>query len=438
MNSIAMPCRSCRSSSRLTTWAWIETSSAEIGSSQTSRSGPVASARAITARWRWPPESSCGICRAEFGRRARPHRISASTRACALGPHHRPVHAERLGDLLRRWRGGGRARRAGPGRRAACARAGGARPDPPSSGMGAPSKRTSPASGGFHAERQPPRGRFAATGFADQAERPAAFEAERDAGHRAHRRRPRGTAAAAGIAALHVFELEQAHAGTRSGSGSGADAGDAAAPARAERSGGTPATQAAIASGQRGAKAQPGGRRRGSGTPPGIAAQAFARARRPAAARPAARAYRDGAARRTGVRRRRGLHDAPGIHHRDAVAHLADHAEIMADQHERHAEFAAHTVEQLEDLRLDRHVERRGGLVRDQQLGLPGERHGDHHALVLAAGELVRIGVEPPRAHRGCRPARRAAPLPRAPRRRRGRDAGAAPPSPARRRAAPG
>ena len=28
-------------------------------------------------------------------------------------------------------------------------------------------------------------------------------------------------------------------------------------------------------------------------------------------------------------------------------------------------------------------------------VGLVGERHGDHHPLPLAAGELVRIGVEP-------------------------------------------
>ena len=35
------------------------------------------------------------------------------------------------------------------------------------------------------------------------------------------------------------------------------------------------------------------------------------------------------------------------------------------------------------------------GLVRDQQLRLVRERHRDHHALALAAGELVRIRVEP-------------------------------------------
>ncbi len=60
MKSMASRRRSCSSASRFITCAWMETSSALIGSSQTSRSGSVASARAITARWRWPPESSCG------------------------------------------------------------------------------------------------------------------------------------------------------------------------------------------------------------------------------------------------------------------------------------------------------------------------------------------------------------------------------------------
>ncbi len=52
-------------------------------------------------------------------------------------------------------------------------------------------------------------------------------------------------------------------------------------------------------------------------------------------------------------------------------------------------------VQQLEDLALDRHVERGRRLVGDQQLGLAGQRHRDHHPLLLAAGELVRIGAEP-------------------------------------------
>ena len=39
-----------------------------------------------------------------------------------------------------------------------------------------------------------------------------------------------------------------------------------------------------------------------------------------------------------------------------------------------------------------------------KQVGLVGQRHRDHHALALAAGQLVRIAREPRLRLRGCRP----------------------------------
>ena len=50
--------------------------------------------------------------------------------------------------------------------------------------------------------------------------------------------------------------------------------------------------------------------------------------------------------------------------------------------------------DQIENLPLDGDVERGGRLVGDQQIRLAGQRHGDGDALALAAGELVRIGVD--------------------------------------------
>ena len=49
--------------------------------------------------------------------------------------------------------------------------------------------------------------------------------------------------------------------------------------------------------------------------------------------------------------------------------------------------------EHVDDLRLDRHVERRHRLVADQQRRLERERARDADALALAAGELVRIAL---------------------------------------------
>src|SRR5262245_48206313 len=79
-NSIVRP-RRCRSSNnRLSTWARTETSSAETGSSATTRRGSVASARAMPMRWRWPPENACGK-RCMYSGRSPVSSSSAATRS---------------------------------------------------------------------------------------------------------------------------------------------------------------------------------------------------------------------------------------------------------------------------------------------------------------------------------------------------------------------
>ena len=56
---------------------------------------------------------------------------------------------------------------------------------------------------------------------------------------------------------------------------------------------------------------------------------------------------------------------------------------------------SAEPLHQIQDLCLDRHVERGCRLVGDDQLGIAAQRHGDHHALQHAAAELVRILPDP-------------------------------------------
>ncbi len=60
MNWIAMPIVSCSSCIRSRICAWIVTSSAVVGSSAISSAGRQASAIAIIARCRIPPDSWCG------------------------------------------------------------------------------------------------------------------------------------------------------------------------------------------------------------------------------------------------------------------------------------------------------------------------------------------------------------------------------------------
>ncbi len=87
------------------------------------------------------------------------------------------------------------------------------------------------------------------------------------------------------------------------------------------------------------------------------------------------------------------LDHLPGVHDRDLVACLGDHAEVVGDQDHRHAEFALQARDQIEDLRLHRHVERGRRLVGDQHLGL----------VRRAPSRSSRAGASRPRARAGSR-----------------------------------
>ena len=96
----------------------------------------------------------------------------------------------------------------------------------------------------------------------------------------------------------------------------------------------------------------------------------------------------------------RQLDDLAEVHDRHAVAHVAHDRQVVGDEDERQPEVALEVAQQVEDLRLDRDVERGDRLVGDDQLRLERERAGDADALALAARELVRVavvvlGVEP-------------------------------------------
>jgi len=66
----------------------------------------------------------------------------------------------------------------------------------------------------------------------------------------------------------------------------------------------------------------------------------------------------------------------------------------VRDQDDRRTARRFNSPHQIEDLRLQGHVERGGRLVRDQQPGIAGQRHRNHHALAHAAGQLVRVFVD--------------------------------------------
>ena len=65
--------------------------------------------------------------------------------------------------------------------------------------------------------------------------------------------------------------------------------------------------------------------------------------------------------------------------------------EVVRDEQVRDVALGLKVLEQVQDLRLDRDVERADRLVADDEVRLECDRPGDADALPLPAGEFVRL-----------------------------------------------
>ena len=87
----------------------------------------------------------------------------------------------------------------------------------------------------------------------------------------------------------------------------------------------------------------------------------------------------------------RDLADPSRIPHHDPVADLGDHGEVVGDEEHRHAVLNRDVLQEPQDPRLHRDIERCCRLIRDHEVRPADRRHGDHHPLPLSAGELMGI-----------------------------------------------
>ena len=97
------------------------------------------------------------------------------------------------------------------------------------------------------------------------------------------------------------------------------------------------------------------------------------------------------------------LHRAARVHDEDVVGELGDDPQVVGDQDDGGVELLLQTADQVEDLRLDGDVERRGRLVGDEQLGVAGQRHRDHRPLPHAPRRTGAGSRPPARPGAGCR-----------------------------------
>ena len=87
------------------------------------------------------------------------------------------------------------------------------------------------------------------------------------------------------------------------------------------------------------------------------------------------------------------LDDATEVHHGDPVADVLDDAQVVRDEEVREAHLRLQVGHEVQDLRLDRQVERGYRLVGDDEARADRERTRDADTLTLAAAELVRVAV---------------------------------------------
>ncbi|BEP58781.1 hypothetical protein GmRootV35_60030 [Variovorax sp. V35] len=76
--------------------------------------------------------------------------------------------------------------------------------------------------------------------------------------------------------------------------------------------------------------------------------------------------------------------DASQIHHCHAVAKRTHHREVVADEKKAQPKVGSQLRKKVEDLRLNRYIERRNGFVRDQQPRLRRQCPSNTDALALS------------------------------------------------------
>ncbi|MNC39681.1 hypothetical protein D3C75_883510 [compost metagenome] len=87
----------------------------------------------------------------------------------------------------------------------------------------------------------------------------------------------------------------------------------------------------------------------------------------------------------------RQFHNFALVHHRHPVADMLDHGQVMGDEQIGQAQPLLQFLQELDDLRLDGHIQRRQGFVADYKLRLYRQCPGDADPLPLAAGELMGV-----------------------------------------------
>ena len=80
------------------------------------------------------------------------------------------------------------------------------------------------------------------------------------------------------------------------------------------------------------------------------------------------------------------LYNFSGVHNAHSIAGFRHDAQVVGNQQHRRIVFLFQAIDHFKDLGLHRYIQRCGGLVGNQKLWIAGQRNGNHHPLLHAAG----------------------------------------------------
>src|SRR6516225_8706298 len=96
---------------------------------------------------------------------------------------------------------------------------------------------------------------------------------------------------------------------------------------------------------------------------------------------------------------RRKLDDFAQVHYRDPAADVLDHTQVVSDKKVGQVQSLLEILQQVDDLCLDRHVERRHRLIEHHEARIYRERPCDADSLALTSGKFMRIPIHRVRSH---------------------------------------
>ena len=77
------------------------------------------------------------------------------------------------------------------------------------------------------------------------------------------------------------------------------------------------------------------------------------------------------------------LNNLPQVHHRDPVGDMLHHTKVVGNEEVGQPKLILKLFQQIDDLSLDRDIERRDRLIADHKLGFDRECTGDTNTLAL-------------------------------------------------------